>query len=86
MRLIMWILTIAFALTGLSLWVGGGFVGAQDVARGCGWLALLACPFLWAQPTGLVPAPIAIGGRRRLMMGLALIMAAPLLLPWQLWV
>ncbi|MBT2186409.1 hypothetical protein [Sphingobium nicotianae] len=82
----MWLLTIAFALTGLSLWVGGGFVGAREVAKGCGFLAMLACPFLWARPTGLVPDEIAIGGKRRLMIGLALIAAAPLLLPWQLWI
>jgi hypothetical protein len=85
MRMIMWLLTIAFALSGLSLWVDGGFPGAQDVARGLAVLAILACPFFWAQPTGLVPEPIAIGGKRRLMLGLALILAAPLLLPWQLW-
>jgi len=82
----MWLLTIAFALTGLSLWAGGGFVGAHDVARGFVFLAILACPFIWAQPTGLVPGPIAIPGRNRLMLALALIVAAPLLLPWQLWI
>lgn len=85
MRLLMWILTIAFALTGLSLWVGGGFPGAHDVARGLGFLAILACPFLWAQPAGLVPAPLVVPGRSRLFLGLALILAAPLLLPWQVW-
>lgn len=85
MRLVMWILTIAFALTGLSLWVDGGFVGAHEVARGLAFLAILACPFLWARPTGLVPDEIAVPGKSRLMLGLALILAAPLILPWQLW-
>ena len=85
MRLVMWILTIAFALTGLSLWVDGGFVGAREVARGLAFLAILACPFLWARPTGLVPDEIVVPGKSRLMLGLALILAAPLILPWQLW-
>lgn len=86
MRLILWILTIAFALTGLSLWVDGGFVGARDVARGLGLLAVLACPFLWAQPDGLVPAPLAVPGKPRFMLGLALILSTPLTLPWQMWI
>jgi drug/metabolite transporter (DMT)-like permease len=85
MRLIMWLFTIAFALAGLSLWVDGGFAGARDVARGLGFLALLSCPFFWARPAGLVPDALAVGGKRRFMLGLALILATPLLLPWQLW-
>jgi len=32
-----------------------------------------------------VPAPLVVPGRSRLFLGLALILAAPLLLPWQLW-
>jgi hypothetical protein len=85
MRLVMWILTIAFALAGLALWVDGGFVGAHEVARGLGLLAFLSCPFLWARPDGLVPDAIALPGKSRLMLGLALLLAAPLVLPWRLW-
>ena len=85
MRLLMWTLTIAFALTGLSLWADGGFVGAHDVARGLGLFAVLSCPFFWSRPDGLVPDPIAISGKSRLMLCLALLLATPLMLPWQLW-
>ncbi len=81
----MWILTIAFALTGLSLWVDVPFFGAREVARGCGILAFLACPFLWGRP-GFIPDGLVVPGKSRFMAGLALIFAAPLLLPWELWV
>lgn len=84
MRLLMWILTIAFALAGLGLSVDSGFAGARMAATGLGLLALLSCPFLWA-PDGLVPEAIVVPGRQRLMLGLALLVAAPLILPWQLW-
>jgi len=85
MRLLMWILTIAFALSALTLWVEGHFLGALDLGRGLAFLALLSCPFFWARPDGLVPDALAVGGKRRLMLGLALVLATPLLLPWQLW-
>lgn len=83
--MIAWLLTIIFALTGISLWVDGGFVGAREVARGCGLIALLACPFIWARPSGLVPDELAVPGKSRFLLALALILATPLLLPWQLW-
>lgn len=85
MRLLMWSLTIAFALAGLALWVDGGFPGTEAVAGVLGLLALLACPFFWARPDGLVPDEMALPGKRRLMLGLALLLASPLILPWQLW-
>lgn len=85
MRPLLWSLTIVLALAGLALWASGGFAGARDVARGLGLLALLACPFLWTRPDGLVPDGLALPGRRRLLLGLALLLAAPLILPWQLW-
>ncbi len=85
MRLLMWILTIAFALAGLGLWATGGFAGAQITARCLGFMALLSCPFIWA-PGGLVPDAIAMPGKQRLMLGLALLVATPLILPWQLWI
>jgi hypothetical protein len=83
--MILWLFTIAFALAGLSLWVDGGFAGARNVARGLALAAVLACPLLWARPTGLVPGPLMVPGRSRFMLLLAMILAAPLLLPWQLW-
>ena len=85
MRLLMWIFTIAFALAGLALWADGGFTGADVVARVLGGLALLACPFVWARSDGLVPDEITLPGKRRLMLGLALLLASPLILPWQHW-
>ncbi|HZV18984.1 MAG TPA: hypothetical protein VFF84_09885 [Sphingobium sp.] len=85
MRLLMWSLTITFALAGLALWGDGGFVGADVVARMLGLLALLACPFFWTRPDGLVPDEISLPGKQRLMLGLALLVATPLILPWQLW-
>jgi len=85
MRLILWLLTISFALTGLSLWVDGGFAGAREVARGLGIAAVLACPLLWGRPAGLVPDMLVVPGKMRLMAVLAMIFAIPLVLPWQLW-
>ncbi|MBN8831329.1 MAG: hypothetical protein J0G94_12080 [Sphingomonadales bacterium] len=83
--MILWLFTIAFALTGLSLWVDGGFAGAREVARGLGIAAFLACPLLWARPGGLVPDPLLVPGKSRFMLLLAMVLAGPLLLPWQLW-
>jgi len=85
MRLLMWLLTIAFALAGLALRVQPSFAGAFTLGTGSLALAALACPLLWARPAGIVPDALAIPGRRRLLLGFALILAAPLLLPWQLW-
>jgi len=85
MRLLMWGFTIILAFAGLGLWMEGGFIGAGVVALALCVLALLACPFLWSRPGGLVPDELAMRGRTRLMLALALIFAAPLLLPWRLW-
>ena len=82
MRLLAWIMTVAFALAGVALREQGGFALASWVGQGCLILATLACPLLWQQPAGLIPALITVGGRSRLMLGLALVFAAPLLLPW----
>ena len=85
MRLLMWLLTILFALGGLTLRVDGGFIGASRVGLGLLLLAFLSCPFLWARPTGLLPHELALPAKRRLLLSLALICASPLLLPWQAW-
>ena len=88
MRLIMWILTIAFALTGLSLWADhGAFLGLGprlgDLAmKGFFFLAILACPFLWARSYGFVPRMMQVPGKQRLFMALAMLFAIPLVLPW----
>jgi hypothetical protein len=88
MRLIMWIITIALALTGLALradhgaWLGGAAYLGEWLSRGCFILAVLACPFLWTRSYGLVPRPLQVPGRHRMMLALALIVAAPLILPF----
>ncbi len=89
MRLIMWILTIAFALAGLALraddgwWFGADAWLGDTVMKDCFVLALLACPFLWARSYGFVPRPLQVPGSQRFMMALAMILAIPLILPWQ---
>ena len=85
MSLIAWILTIAFGFGGLGLWIDGGFVGAKTSSVVLCVIALLACPFLWARPGGLVPDELAPAAKVRLMLVLALVLATPLMLPWQLW-
>lgn len=89
MKLLSWTLTILFALAGLALRDDGGqgFVAMSGslslvLAKGCFLLAFLACPFIWARPDGLAPDALAIPGKNRFMMGLALVIAAPLILRW----
>jgi len=85
MRALMWLLTIILALAGLALRVQSHVIGAVALGTGALVLALLACPLLWARPNGLVPDALAIPGKRRLLLALALILSAPLTLPWPLW-
>ena len=88
MRLIMWIVTIIFALAGLALQVDGAslFAPYSYLAvyffKGCFLIAALACPFFWARSYGIVPGPLQMPGKERLMMALAIILAIPLILPW----
>lgn len=85
MRLTMWILTVMFALAGLAVWGDHSLLGADRLAQGLFALALLACPFVWARTCGLLPETLVIPGKTRLMMALTVLVAAPLLLPWQYW-
>lgn len=88
MRLIMWILTIAFALAGLALradvtWFGPSLAYLSDTfVKGFFVLAGLCCPFLWARSYGFIPRALQISGKERFMLGLAMILAIPLILPW----
>lgn len=88
MRLIMWIVTIIFALAGLALRADGAslFAPYSYLAvyffKGCFLIAALACPFLWARSYGLVPRALQMPGKERLMVALAAILAIPLILPW----
>ena len=87
MRLLLWIVTIGFALGGLALCVDHGFAGATQAGRGCLLIALLSCPLLWARERGVFAAMadgLILTGRDRLMLCVALLLAAPLLLPWPL--
>lgn len=80
MRMIAWLLTIALGLTGLAFREQGGIPFAFQIGTGFLILAGLACPFFWAKESGLF-AWTGTTARERLMLGLALILATPLLLP-----
>jgi len=87
MRLIAWILTVIFALAGLALrddqgWFNLGPNLTELFAKGLFGLALLSCPFLWARSYGFMPRGLQVPGGPRLMAGLAMILAIPLVLPW----
>lgn len=81
MRLIAWLLTLAFALAGIAFRVQGGIPFAFLIGTGLLILAALACPLVWAPDTGLLGA-LWPTRKFRVMSGLALILSAPLLLPW----
>jgi hypothetical protein len=88
LRLIMWILTISFALAGLALradhgsWFGASGYLSVYVMKGFFILAILACPFLWARSYGMVPRALQVPGKQRFMLAFAMILAVPLILPW----
>lgn len=82
MRFLMWIFTIAFALAGITVRAAGGFYPDRPVEKGLFLLAFLACPFLWARPDGFMPDALAVPGKHRFALALALILSAPLILPW----
>jgi hypothetical protein len=89
MRLIMWIVTIIFALAGLALRADGAslFAPYSYLAvyffKGCFLIAALACPFLWARSYGLVPRALQMPGKERLLMALALRWRSPLSSPFR---
>lgn len=87
MRLLLWFLTIMLALAGLALRADHGFAGAGLVAQGCLIVAALACPFLWARPGGVLADALGgaiFTGKDRLMLSLAVLLSAPVMLPWPL--
>ncbi len=81
MRLIAWLLTLAFGLSGVAFYEQGGIPFARQIGMGLMMLAGLSCPLLWAPDTGLL-ACLSPSRKVRLMSGLALIISAPLILPW----
>lgn len=84
MRMIAWLLTIGFALAGIAFREQGGIPFAFLAGTALLALAGLACPFFWAKDTGLF-AWTGVTGKDRLMLSLALLIAAPLMLPWPFW-
>lgn len=84
MRLIAWLLTIAFGLAGIAFREQGGIPHAFEAGTALLVLAGLACPFLWGKGNGIL-AGIGIRGKDRLFLALAMILAVPLALPWPFW-
>ncbi|HEX7819994.1 MAG TPA: hypothetical protein VF463_05185 [Sphingobium sp.] len=81
MRLIAWFLTLVFGLAGIAFRIQGGIPFAFQIGTGLMLLAALACPLVWAPDTGLLSS-LWPTRKFRVMSGLALILSAPLLLPW----
>jgi hypothetical protein len=81
MRMIAWLFTIMSGLGGLALREQGGIPFAFPVGAGLLALAALACPLLWARDGGLM-CWTGVRGKDRLMLGLALVIGAPLILGW----
>jgi hypothetical protein len=84
MRLIAWLLTLLMGLAGIALREQGGIPHAFSIGSGLLILAALSCPLLWAGDTGLL-ACMGPTRKMRVMGGLALILATPLMLPWPFW-
>ena len=85
MRLIAWLLTIAFGLAGLAFRAQGGIPHAFVAGTALLVLAFLSCPMLWRKDGGLL-AGLGVGVKDRLLLALAMLIAAPLILPWPFWV
>lgn len=81
MRLIAWLLTLAFGLSGIALYAQGEMAFAVQAGVGLLLLAILTCPLVWAPDTGLLSFLFPTR-KFRTMSGIALVLSAPLLLPW----
>jgi hypothetical protein len=81
MRLIAWLLTLTFGLAGVAFREQGGIPCAFMIGTGLLILAALACPLIWAKDMGAL-AILSPTRKIRVMAGLALILSAPLILPW----
>lgn len=79
MRMIAWLLTLVFGLAGLALREQGGVPFAHPLGTGLLALCALACPLLWRRDGGLL-GWLGATGKDRLMLGLALVLATPLIL------
>jgi hypothetical protein len=84
MRLIAWLLTIAFGLAGLAFRVQGGIPHAFDVGTGLLVLAGLSCPLLWGRDGGVLSF-LGIRVKDRVMLALVMLIAVPLVFPWPFW-
>jgi hypothetical protein len=81
MRMIAWLMTIGLGFAGIALREQGGFAVAQSIGTGLLILAGLACPLFWAKDVGIFDR-LGATRRDRMMFGLALMLATPLILPW----
>lgn len=83
MRFALWIVTILASLAGLGVLADGGFPHWPHPLAVIGWglmaLGLLACPVLWSGEHAIAGS-LAIGGRARFMLVLAMLLATPLVL------
>lgn len=84
MRMIVWLLTIAFALAGIAFREQGGIPHAHEAGVALLILAGIACPFFWAKGEGLL-AWTGVTGKDRLMLTIAMLLSVPLWLPWPFW-
>lgn len=84
MRLIAWLFTLGFGLAGIAFREQGGIAFAFEVGTGLLILAFLACPVLWRRDGGLL-SWLGATRKDRIMLALALLLAAPLMLPWPFW-
>ncbi len=77
MRLIAWLLTIAFGLSGIALREQGGVPFAWQFGNGALLLAALCCPLFWRRDGGLF-GWAGVRVKDRIMLALALLLATPL--------
>ncbi|MFT3967895.1 MAG: hypothetical protein QM690_18650 [Sphingobium sp.] len=84
MRLIAWLLTLAFGLAGLAFRVQGGIPHAFMAGTALLVLAGLSCPLLWRGDGGMLSF-LGIRAKDRFMVALAMLVAVPLALPWPFW-
>jgi hypothetical protein len=84
MRLIAWLLTVAFGLAGLAFREQGGIPHAFQAGTGLLVLAALCCPLLWRRDGGLLSF-LGVRAKDRIMLALAMLIAVPLMAPWPFW-
>lgn len=83
MRFVLWTVTLLAALAGLGVLADGGYPHWPHPLAAMGWglmtLGFLACPVMWSGE-GAIAGSLALSGKTRLMLVLAMLLAAPLVL------